>query len=127
MVTLWYRPPELLLGATTYDYTIDLWGLGCILGEMLNERVLFSGKNEADQLESIIAVCGSINEKTMPGVTKLPDYYKYRLPQGPNRINNILYNCDRDGVNLLEELLRLSPTNRIKIEKVIQHPFIKRF
>ncbi|KAF7683462.1 putative CTD kinase subunit alpha like protein [Astathelohania contejeani] len=126
VVTLWYRPPELLLGANTYDHTIDLWGLGCILGELLKRKVLFSGKNEIEQLEGIISVCGSINEKTMPGVTKLPDYYKYRLPQGPKRIKTLLSNTDEDGVDLLDKLLQLVPKNRLGIEKVIQHPFIKK-
>ena len=53
VVTLWYRSPELLLGATTYDSSIDLWSLGCIFGELLTKNPLLQGKNEVDQLSKV--------------------------------------------------------------------------
>lgn len=53
VVTLWYRSPELLLGATTYDAAIDLWSIGCIFGELLTKRPLLPGKNEVDQLSKV--------------------------------------------------------------------------
>lgn len=53
VVTLWYRSPELLLGATTYDSAIDMWSLGCIFGELLTRTPLLPGKNEVDQLSKV--------------------------------------------------------------------------
>lgn len=53
VVTLWYRSPELLLGATTYDSSIDIWSLGCIFGELLTRTPLLQGKNEVDQLSKV--------------------------------------------------------------------------
>ena len=53
VVTLWYRAPELLLGTTTYDSAIDMWSLGCILGELLTKKPLLQGKNEVDQLSKV--------------------------------------------------------------------------
>jgi len=53
VVTLWYRSPELLLGATTYDSSIDMWSIGCIFGELLAKSPLLQGKNEVDQLSKV--------------------------------------------------------------------------
>lgn len=53
VVTLWYRAPELLLGTTTYDSTIDMWSLGCIFGELLAKKPLLEGRNEVDQLSKV--------------------------------------------------------------------------
>ena len=53
VVTLWYRSPELLLGATTYDSSIDMWSIGCIFGELLTKNPLLQGKNEVDELSKV--------------------------------------------------------------------------
>lgn len=46
VVTLWYRPPELLLGATNYGVGVDLWSAGCILAELLARKPIFPGRTE---------------------------------------------------------------------------------
>jgi serine/threonine protein kinase len=46
VVTLWYRPPELLLGATNYGATVDLWSAGCILAELLSGKPIMPGRTE---------------------------------------------------------------------------------
>lgn len=53
VVTLWYRAPELLLGAETYGAEIDIWSIGCIFGELLLKDPLLQGKNEVDQLSKV--------------------------------------------------------------------------
>lgn len=53
VVTLWYRAPELLLGAERYGAEIDLWSIGCIFGELLAKYPLLQGKNEVDQLSKV--------------------------------------------------------------------------
>ena len=53
VVTLWYRAPELLLGAETYGAEVDMWSVGCIFGELLTKDPLFQGKNEVDQLAKV--------------------------------------------------------------------------
>jgi cell division cycle 2-like protein len=53
VVTLWYRSPELLLGAETYGPEIDMWSLGCIFGELLTKEPLLQGKNEVDQVSKV--------------------------------------------------------------------------
>lgn len=61
VVTLWYRSPELLLGAKEYDSAIDLWSLGCIFGELMIKQPLLPGKNEVDQLSKVGDMTSPIN------------------------------------------------------------------
>lgn len=72
VVTRWYRPPELLAGERRYGPAIDMWGLGCILAEMVIKGPLFKGTSEIHQLELIAQICGSPNEESFPGWSKLP-------------------------------------------------------
>lgn len=56
IVTLYYRAPELMLGARTYSTEIDMWSVGCIFAEMITGDILFPGSGEIDQLQKIFAV-----------------------------------------------------------------------
>lgn len=57
--TRWYRAPELALRSTKYNQSIDIFALGCIMGEMYINRPLFPGRTEADQLTAIVSVLGA--------------------------------------------------------------------
>jgi cell division cycle 2-like protein len=72
VVTLWYRAPELLLGETKYNIAIDMWSIGCIFAELLNNDPLFKGRGEMDQLAKIIALLGTPDESRWPGLSSLP-------------------------------------------------------
>ncbi|RHY80158.1 hypothetical protein DYB26_003387, partial [Aphanomyces astaci] len=72
VVTLWYRSPELLLGATSYDAMVDMWSIGCVFAELYVGRPLFSGKNEIDQIKRIFDVCGSPTVADWPDHAALP-------------------------------------------------------
>lgn len=50
VATRWYRAPELLLGSTNYGKEVDIWAMGCIMGELLDGQPLFPGESEIDQL-----------------------------------------------------------------------------
>ncbi|KAG6527690.1 hypothetical protein ZIOFF_009816 [Zingiber officinale] len=63
VVTLWYRPPELLLGATTYGVAVDLWSSGCILAELLAGKPIMPGRTEVEQLHKIFKLCGSPSDE----------------------------------------------------------------
>ncbi|KAJ1392463.1 Serine/threonine-protein kinase, active site [Sesbania bispinosa] len=84
VVTLWYRAPELLLGAKQYSTAIDMWSLGCIMAELLAKEPLFNGKTEFDQLDKIFRILGTPNETIWPGFSKLPgvkvNFVKHQLP-----------------------------------------------
>ncbi|CAF2075288.1 unnamed protein product [Brassica oleracea var. botrytis] len=63
VVTLWYRPPELLLGSTDYGVTADLWSTGCILAELFTGKPLLPGRTEVEQMHKIFKLCGSPSEE----------------------------------------------------------------
>ena len=74
VVTLWYRAPEILLGARRYQMAVDVWSIGCIFAEMCNGKPLFPGDSEIDELFRIFRTMGTPNETSWPGVNKLPDF-----------------------------------------------------
>ncbi|MQM05164.1 hypothetical protein Taro_037974 [Colocasia esculenta] len=85
VVTLWYRAPEILLGSRHYSTPVDVWSVGCIFAEMVNQRPLFPGDSEIDELFKIFRIMGTPNEETWPGVTSLPDF-KTAFPKWPAKV-----------------------------------------
>ncbi|MGH0147037.1 UNVERIFIED_CONTAM: hypothetical protein FKN15_060857 [Acipenser sinensis] len=83
VVTLWYRAPELLLGAKEYSTAIDMWSLGCIFGELLTQKPLFPGKSEIDQINKIFKDLGSPSEKIWPGYNEMPAVKKMTFTEYP--------------------------------------------
>ena len=76
VMTRWYRAPELLYGATTYEISIDLWAAGCILGELLLNTPLFRGESDVDQLSKIFQVLGRPTKETWPVILPFISYLK---------------------------------------------------
>ncbi|XP_077224247.1 cyclin-dependent kinase C-1-like isoform X1 [Tasmannia lanceolata] len=74
VITLGYRPPELLLGTTKYGPAVDMWSVGCIFAELLYGKPILPGKDEHEQLNKIYELCGAPDEVNWPGVSKIPWY-----------------------------------------------------
>ena len=72
VVTLWYRPPDVLLGSKKYTTSIDVWGIGCIMAELVNLKPLFTGQSDEEQIERIFEVMGTPNIKQWPEMVDLP-------------------------------------------------------
>ncbi|OWK52115.1 Cyclin-dependent kinase 3 [Lonchura striata] len=121
VVTLWYRAPEILLGCRYYSTPVDIWSIGCIFAEMMTRKALFAGDSEIDQLFQIFRTLGTPTEVTWPGVTQLPDY-KGSFPQWPRKeMKDIVPNLDRDGRDLLTQLLLYDPSKRISAKAALNH------
>lgn len=71
-VTLWYRPPELLLGSKNYGSAVDVWSIGCIFAELVLRAPYMAGDREINQIDTIVRCRGKIDEETWPGITLLP-------------------------------------------------------
>jgi cyclin-dependent kinase len=78
VVTLWYRPPDVLLGSQKYTSSIDIWSVGCIFAEMVNMRPLFPGQKEGDELKRIFKVVGTPKNENWPGVEDLPQWKNWK-------------------------------------------------
>ncbi|XP_037085488.1 cyclin-dependent kinase 14-like [Pollicipes pollicipes] len=80
VVTLWYRPPDVLLGSTDYTTSLDMWGVGCIFVEMVAGVPCFPGvRDVADQLDKIFRVTGTPDRRAWPALAALPGYRPERL------------------------------------------------
>ena len=77
VATRYYRPPEVLYGTYNYDFSIDIWSAGCIMGELVLGDFLFKGENEIDQLTKIFSTLGNAVEDNWPGVSDLPNYIEF--------------------------------------------------
>lgn len=72
VITLWYRPPELLLGATAYGPAVDIWSVGCIMLEFFTGKAIFNGTDEVSQLDAIYKIMGTPSVENWPTVKELP-------------------------------------------------------
>lgn len=127
VVTLWYRPPELLLGERNYREAVDMWGAGCIMAEMWTRSPIMQGNSEQHQLTLISQLCGSIAPEVWPGVEQLELYTKMELPKGQKRkVKERLkhYVKDAYACDLIDKLLWLDPSKRIDSDGALDHEFL---
>lgn len=128
VITLWYRPPEILLGDLGYGYPADIWSIGCIVAELFAKRPLFAGKTEAHQLDIIIDSYGGISETNWPGVSKLPGYEAVtkRTANGEGNLRSMLSGKAPEGaVDFIMPLLSLDPAKRPTAREALEHPWFK--
>ncbi|XP_039350224.1 cyclin-dependent kinase 15 [Mauremys reevesii] len=140
VVTLWYRPPDVLLGATDYSSDLDIWSAGCILVEMLQGQPMFPAvTGTLEQLEKIWAVLGIPTEDTWPGLSKLPNYKPEWFPlPAPENLHTIwlgpisgaiYFSCfSRLGrvpgaEDLASKMLKAFPRERVSAQDALVHNF----
>ncbi|XP_063811788.1 cyclin-dependent kinase-like 5 isoform X3 [Pseudophryne corroboree] len=124
VATRWYRSPELLLGAP-YGKAVDMWSVGCILGELSDGQPLFPGESEIDQLFTIQRVLGPLPSEQMKLFYSNPRFHGMRFPavnhpQSLERrylgiISSVL-------LDLMKNLLKLNPSDRYLTEQSLNHP-----
>ncbi|CAK9186934.1 unnamed protein product [Ilex paraguariensis] len=111
VVTLWYRPPELLLGATYYGVGVDLWSAGCILAELLAGKPIMPGRTEVEQLHKIFKLCGSPSEEYWKK-SRLPNAILFKPQQPYKRCIAETFKDFPPSLPLIEALLAIDPVER---------------
>jgi cyclin-dependent kinase 10 len=119
VVTIWYRSPELLLGTSHYNPSVDLWSAGLILAELLLCTPLLPGDTEIQQLNLIVKLLGTPTPNDMAALSAMacPDLSRWRYEQLPHgRANNLerrfLGETTNETVRFLGGLLRWDPDAR---------------
>ncbi|KAK4477934.1 hypothetical protein RD792_017199 [Penstemon davidsonii] len=112
VVTLRYRPPELLLGATDYGVGVDLWSAGCILAELFAWKPIMTGRTEMEQLHTIFKLCGSPSEEYWKK-SKLPHETIFKPQQSYKRcIKETFKDFPQSSLPLIDSLLAIDPRDR---------------
>ncbi|KAJ7637060.1 kinase-like domain-containing protein [Roridomyces roridus] len=118
VVTRWYRPPELLLGARQYG------GEGCVLGEMFVRRPILQGNTDLDQLEKIWNLCGTPNQHSWPNHELLPGCEGVtRFKTYPRKVRPTYESFGEDTCDLLDRLLTCNPRERITASQALDHDY----
>mmetsp|Transcript_13399 Transcript_13399/g.42336 ORF Transcript_13399/g.42336 Transcript_13399/m.42336 type:complete len:296 (-) Transcript_13399:364-1251(-) len=123
VVTLWYRPPEILLGSQTYAPPMDMWAVGTIIVEMVTKKPMFPGDCEIDELFKIFRILGTPTDALWNGVSNLRDY-NIAFPHWP-RLNlaNFVPGLDKPGLDLVDACLKYPPNDRISAKAALAHPY----
>ncbi|KIY49237.1 Pkinase-domain-containing protein [Fistulina hepatica ATCC 64428] len=125
VITLWYRPPELLFGATVYGPEVDMWSAGCIMLELFTKKPVFQGEDEIHQLDVIYRVMGTPTTDVWPNVVDLP---WYELVKPKETIENRFHDLFRKwlspaGLDLAQSLLEYDPRKRATAVKAMEVPY----
>ncbi|UZJ51964.1 hypothetical protein CBS101457_001284 [Exobasidium rhododendri] len=124
VVTSWYRPLELFFGAKFYSPAIDMWSVGCIMGELLLRVPLFAGQSDIQQISMMCQLLGTPTEKDWPGHKSLPTYMP--LEQNPGSpLRSVFPAASPDSIDLLQKLLQFDPNRRIGAREALHHQYFR--
>jgi mitogen-activated protein kinase 15 len=129
VATRWYRAPEILLGSSKYSKAVDMWSVGCILGELLVGKPIFQGKSSLNQIEKVLELVGK---------PKSEDVESLESPHAETILNSLSLfkkksfqaffpDASEDALDLLRKLLAFNPNQRITIEEALKHKYVAQF
>lgn len=128
VATRWYRAPELLVGTCSYTEAVDIWAIGCIMGELVDGQPIFPGESEIDQLYLIQDVLGPLPSQQMKLFHKNPRYKGYSFPsvRSPETLNQRYFGkLPKVGINFLNSLVQLDPAKRLSSRQCLEHPYFE--
>ncbi|XP_063814528.1 mitogen-activated protein kinase 8 isoform X2 [Pseudophryne corroboree] len=136
VVTRYYRAPEVILGMG-YKENVDLWSVGCIMGEMICHKILFPGRDYIDQWNKVIeqlgTPCPEFMKKLQPTVrTYVENRPKYAGYSFEKLFPDVLFPADSEhnklkasqARDLLSKMLVIDASKRISVDDALLHPYI---
>ncbi|KAG5351307.1 hypothetical protein C0989_007008 [Termitomyces sp. Mn162] len=125
VITLWYRPPELLFGATVYGPEVDMWSAGCIMLELFTKKPVFQGNDEIHQLDVIYKIFGTPTPERWAGVMDLPWFELVKPREAlPNRFRDLFQKwMSSAALDLAERLLAYNPLERATAAQAMEAPY----
>ncbi|KAI0978918.1 hypothetical protein GJ496_002940 [Pomphorhynchus laevis] len=129
VTTRWWRAPEIMFHWRNYDERVDIWSVGCILGEMLTGKPLFPGDDYMDQLNKIMTITGSPNDEEISCITEpCAREYLQNLPFTPKRkFQDMFTNASNEIIEVMERLLSFNPSKRPTAAESLLMPFFREY
>ncbi|KAG9392705.1 cyclin-dependent kinase like [Carpediemonas membranifera] len=129
VATRWYRAPEILLGSTRYTKGVDIWSVGCIIGELLGGRPMFPGTSTMNQLEKVVEVTGRPAAADVEAIgSAFADTMLESLPSTTTKSLKDMYpDADPTALDLMARMLQFNPKKRITVAEALEHPFVAQF
>lgn len=129
VATRWYRAPEILLGSTKYSKAVDMWSVGCILGELINGKSIFPGNSTLNQIEKILELVGRPSQKDIesidsPLATNIIS--STNIPKKKTFLS-MFPTASEDALDLLKHLLVFNPNQRFSATDALRHRYVKDF
>lgn len=127
VITQWYKPPELLFGATVYGAEVDMWSAGCIFLELFVKRPIFQGQDEIHQLDVIFKITGTPSPENWNGLLDLPWYelVKPKAVLGSRLRETFSKWLTPAGLDVAEKLLSLDPALRPTADEALLMEYFK--
>ena len=129
VATRWYRAPEILLGSRCYNQSVDIWSAGCILAELFLGKVLFPGKGTMNQLELLIQL---LDKPTGEDIVALSSEHAEKVIGNLNvsktKSFTLMFSMmGKQGIDLIRRMLCFNPKQRITVDEVLAHPYLRDF
>lgn len=126
VITIWYRPPELLLGETRYGPAVDIWSAACVYVEMFTKRAVFPGEGgEISQLDKLYTSLGTPTRAEWPDLVETPWYELMGPTDRRKRIFEEVYRdiLSPEALNLVSQIFQYDPAKRPTTEEILKHPY----
>lgn len=128
VATRWYRAPELLLGSTNYTFAVDMWAIGCIMGEISDGQPIFPGDSEVDQLYIIQRVLGPLTSEHLDMFMTNSRFAGLRFPDmsRPETLQKkYLGKLSRRALGFMRSLLVMEPADRLTSQTCLEDPYFE--
>lgn len=124
VVTRWYRPPELLLGARAYSSAVDMWSVGCIFAELMLRVPYLPGESDIEQLTTIFKALGTPTDKDWPNHKSLPDYMQFEQYPKSN-LADLFLAASPEALDFLQRTLLYDPLKRLTATQSLRHAYFR--
>jgi CTD kinase subunit alpha len=126
VITIWYRPPELLLGETRYGPAVDVWSAACVCMEMFTKKAVFPGEGgELSQMEKLYNALGTPTKTEWPDLVEMPWFHLMRPKERKKRVFEDQYRdvLSAGAMDMISSIFRYDPAQRPSAEDVLKHPY----
>lgn len=126
VATRWYRAPELLLGSTDYGFGVDMWAIGCIMGEITDGQPIFPGESEVDQLYIIQKVLGPLTSEHIDMFIANPRFSGLKFPDmsKPETLQKkYVGKLGKSALQFMQSVLRMHPPDRPTSSQALALPY----